>query len=114
MSGQGGLPASNLLSAVGILVHTSTGRSDQSRGSCVNMERATLATGRRTLAYDPDILLKTRRPQVAGWATLSRPLARFARVGDKSVVLPTMNPKVQQIRFCTSRDGTRIAYATCG
>jgi len=25
-----------------------------------------------------------------------------------------MNPKAQQIRFCTSRDGTRIAYATCG
>src|SRR5690349_13310612 len=23
-------------------------------------------------------------------------------------------PPAQQIRFCTSRDGTRIAYATCG
>jgi len=25
-----------------------------------------------------------------------------------------MGPRAQQIRFCTSRDGTRIAYATCG
>src|SRR5687768_11768530 len=25
-----------------------------------------------------------------------------------------MSHAVQQIRFCTSRDGTRIAYATCG
>jgi pimeloyl-ACP methyl ester carboxylesterase/DNA-binding CsgD family transcriptional regulator len=25
-----------------------------------------------------------------------------------------MSPAQQQIRFCTSRDGTRIAYATCG
>src|SRR5687767_9342919 len=25
-----------------------------------------------------------------------------------------MSQPAQQIRFCTSRDGTRIAYATCG
>src|SRR5688572_28568130 len=53
------------------------------------------------------------------WPTTIRvcecgPASQWSGAGAKPMLAPAMAHPSQQIRFCTSRDGTRIAYAICG